>query len=252
MRGRLYVGTSGWNYAAWASGFYRGVPRRAWLAHYARCFGAVEVNASFYREIRPATYAAWRDQTPEGFRFCVKAHRYLTHVKRLAFPPESLQRQRHNVRPLGPKLSVVLWQLPSSLPWEARRLEHFLAAIDRWPEARHAVEFRHASWFRDDVAALLARHRVANCLSDATDWPMWEAVTADLVYVRLHGHPRTYASRYAPQALDAWAARIGAWLAEGRTVHVYFDNTDAGAAPRDALALAVRLERRRSMDQGCN
>lgn len=241
MSGRLYVGTSGWNYAAWATGFYQGVPRRAWLAHYARRFGAVEVNASFYHEIRPATYAAWRDETPEAFRFCVKAHRYLTHVKRLAFPPESLERQRRNLRALGSKLSVVLWQLPSSLPWEKRRLEDFLAAIDCWGEARHAVEFRHASWFRDDVAELLASHRVANCLSDAADWPMWEAATAELIYVRLHGHTRTYVSRYAPRALDAWAARIAAWLGEGRTVHVYFDNTDAGAAPQDALALAARL-----------
>jgi uncharacterized protein YecE (DUF72 family) len=241
VSGRLYVGTSGWNYAAWATGFYRGVPRRAWLVHYARRFGAVEVNASFYHEIRPATYAAWRDETPEGFRFCVKAHRYLTHVKRLAFPPESLERQRRNLRALGSKLSVVLWQLPSSLSREGRRLEDFLAALGRWGEARHAVEFRHASWFRSDVAELLASHRVANCLSDAADWPMWDAVTTDLAYVRLHGHTRTYASRYAPRALDAWAARIAAWLGEGRTVHVYFDNTNAGAAPQDALALAARL-----------
>jgi uncharacterized protein YecE (DUF72 family) len=102
---------------------------------------------------------------------------------------------------------------------------------------RHAVELRHDSWFDGEVAALLGRHRVAAVQSDAADWPLWDAVTTDLVYVRLHGHRVTYASGYSRRELAAWARRIRGWRAEGRSVHVYFDNTDAGHAVADARVL---------------
>lgn len=93
----------------------------------------------------------------------------------------------------------------------------------------------------DEVAALLQEGRVANCISDAPDWPMWDAITTDLVYVRLHGHTRTYASSYRRSSLARWAARVRAWLAEGRDVHLYFDNDAEGAAPNNARALLALL-----------
>jgi uncharacterized protein YecE (DUF72 family) len=108
---------------------------------------------------------------------------------------------------------------------------------------RHAIEFRHESWFDAEVAALLAEHRIAVCQSDAADWPVWNAVTTDLVYVRLHGHLATYASAYSEAELRAWARRIGRWLRERRDVHVYFDNDAFAHAPRNATRLIALLQR---------
>jgi len=99
------------------------------------------------------------------------------------------------------------------------------------------LEFRHTSWFVPEVAQRLAAHGVAACISDAKDWPMWEQVTADFVYARLHGHTHTYHSGYSKSSLERWAHRVRTWMAQGRDVHVYLDNTDAGAAPRNAMAL---------------
>jgi uncharacterized protein YecE (DUF72 family) len=113
--------------------------------------------------------------------------------------------------------------------------------LRHWKSTRHAIEFRHKSWFDDDVAKCLSDHCVAVCMSDAPDWPMWEAVTTDLVYIRLHGHTRKYASNYSKPALTKWARRVRRWLDENRVVHVYFDNDAEGAAPQNALTLLRML-----------
>lgn len=242
---RAVIGTSGWSYPGWRGGFYRGVPQRSWLAHCAAHFTGIEVNATFYREVKEATLARWRDETPEDFAFAVKGHRYVTHVTRLKAPGAPVARQRDAVAALGPKLAVVLWQLPGTLHKDMDRLAGLMAALEAWPGVRHAVEFRDTSWFDDEVAAALAEARVASVVSDAADWPMWEAVTTDLVYVRLHGHTRTYASAYSGPALAAWADHARRWLGQGREVHVYFDNDAEGAAPYDALRLLELLGEKR-------
>src|SRR3972149_1595641 len=112
---RVLIGTSGWTYDAWKDAFYAGVPRGERLAHYARHFDAVEVNATFYHQLKSATFAHWRAGTPARFRFAIKANRYLTHVKRLAFDAQSWRRQRAQGAELAGKLAVVLWQLPQSM-----------------------------------------------------------------------------------------------------------------------------------------
>lgn len=237
----LRIGLSGWSYPSWRSGFYRGVPQRRWLAHCAAHFNAVEVNASFYRTLRPELLARWREETPADFRFAVKGHRNLTHVRRLSDVVDAVGRQRDALAPLGEKLAAVLWQCPPGLHEDAGRLEAFADALAGWGETRHVVEFRHESWFTPGTARRLAAHGIANCLSDSPRWPMWQAVTAPLVYVRLHGHTRLYASRYAAAALRRWAGRIGGWLEDGRAVQVYFDNDAEGHAPYDALRLMAML-----------
>jgi uncharacterized protein YecE (DUF72 family) len=240
-RDRIFIGTSGWSYAEWKTLFYSSIPQRSWLRHYATRFGAVEVNATFYHLLRASTFERWRDETPEGFRFAIKGNRFLTHRKRLADPAVSIAKDRERASALGEKLAVVLWQTPRSLPSDIDSLKAFLDALASWPEARHAVEFRHERWFTDDVAVCLAASRVAACQSDAADWPLWDAVTTDLAYVRLHGHERTYCSAYSAQQLSAWARRVRLWRGEGRDVHVYFDNTADGAAVRDAERLRAML-----------
>lgn len=236
-RGQIHIGPSGWNYREWRDDFYAGVPQRRWLAHCAERFGAIEVNGTFYRLVRAETCERWRDETPEGFVFACKGSRYATHQKRLKEPGEPVGRQRDNLAPLANKLAAMLWQLPARMERDDARLDGFLAALGDWPGVRHAIEFRHESWFDDAVAERLSRAGVAVCLSDSPDWPMWERVTTDLVYVRLHGHTELYRSAYRRDHLARWADSAREWLRDGRTVHIYFDNTDGGAAPRDALTL---------------
>lgn len=243
---RAYIGTSGWNYPAWRDAFYRGVPQKRWLPFCAEHFHAVEVNATFYRLQRRETFARWRAETPPHFRFAIKGNRYLTHNRKLIEPLPSIRLERDRAAGLGDKLAAVLWQLPANFHRDLGRLERFVRALRCWRKVRHAVEFRHPSWFDDEVAACLRAHGVAACQSDAADWPLWDAVTADLVYVRLHGHTITYASGYSDRDLSAWARRIRHWLRDGRDVHVYFDNDAFGRAPLDALRLMALLDMRPS------
>ena len=242
MSAGLCIGTSGWSYDCWRDDFYAGVPRKHWLRHYASRFNAVEVNASFYGQLRPTTYQHWSQDTPSGFVFTLKAHRYLTHMTRLAFPLEALLRQRDAALPLAGKLAAIVWQMPAKLAFDLPRLERFASMLEEWREVRHVLEFRDDSWFCPATADALSAHRLAVCQSDAHDWPLWSAVTTDLVYVRLHGHDRTYSSPYPDDQLRAWAVRIERWRSENRSVHVYFDNTDSGHAIQDAERLKAMLD----------
>jgi uncharacterized protein YecE (DUF72 family) len=238
---RAFIGTSGWLYDSWREDFYGGVPQKDRLAFCARRFTAIEINATHYRLQSVQTFRRWRDETPPGFRFAVKAHRYLTHNKKLRDPLGPIRLERSRATGLGDKLAVVLWQLPHNFHRNLERLAAFARALRAWRRVRHAIEFRHPSWFDAEVAACLHTHGIAVCQSDAADWPLWGAVTTDFVYVRLHGHDITYASAYSERALHAWAAKLRRWMREGRDVHVYFDNDTYGDAPRNALRLLALL-----------
>jgi uncharacterized protein YecE (DUF72 family) len=233
----IYIGTSGWSYRSWRDHLYRDLPQRKWLAQAARTFGALEINGSFYTQIKPETYRRWHDDTPPDTVFTLKGHRFVTHYKRLIDVGESVARLRDQALGLGDKLKVVLWQLPANMAADAARLARFLVTLQAWPQVRHTLELRHRSWFTDEIAALLRGARVASCLSDAPDFPMWRAVTTDLVYVRLHGHTRKYASSYSHAHLQRWAGDVRAWSDAGMDVHVYFDNDAEGAAVENALEL---------------
>ncbi|MFT3695946.1 MAG: DUF72 domain-containing protein [Kofleriaceae bacterium] len=232
-----WIGTSGWVYRGWREHLYANAPIRRWLEIASRAFSGLEINGSFYTQIKPATYARWREETPDGFRFALKGHRYVTHYKRLRECSESIKLLRDQASALGNKLDVVVWQLPSSFQANHDRLVCFLDELSAWP-IRHSIEFRHKSWFTEETANVLRATNVAVCLSDAPDFPMWNVVTADFVYVRLHGHTRKYASSYSPRSLAIWATSTKQWLADGRDVHVYFDNDAEGHAVRNAQDLA--------------
>lgn len=242
MRGQAYIGTSGWSYASWKDSFYEGRPKTRWLAYCAQRFSALEVNATFYRLQSRETFRSWRAATPPGFCFAIKANRYLTHNRKLLEPAPAIRLERSRAAGLGDKLVAVLWQLPRNFRCNLERLETFARALGRWRRVRHAIEFRHPSWFTGEVAACLRERGIAVCQSDAADWPMWEAVTTDLVYVRLHGHRTTYASAYSDAQLRDWARKVRHWMHEGRDVHVYFDNDAFGHAPANAVRLIALLE----------
>jgi len=232
---RAYIGTSGWAYAGWREHLYADTPMKKWLEVASRAFDALEINGSFYTQIKPQTYQRWYEETPDAFRFALKGHRFITHYKRLRDCRDSIVRLRDQVQPLREKLAAVVWQLPSNFPCDVERLEDFMGALDAWRDVRHSLELRHRSWFVPEVADVLRANHVAVCMSDAPDFPMWREVTSDLVYVRLHGHTRKYASSYSERSLRAWAADARGWLAEGRDVHVYFDNDAEGHAVYNAL-----------------
>jgi uncharacterized protein YecE (DUF72 family) len=238
---RAYIGTSGWFYPGWREHLYADTPVKRWLEVASRTFGALEINGSFYTQIKPETYARWRHQTPPQFRFALKGHRFVTHYKRLGDCAASIVRLRDQASPLEDKLAAVVWQLPSNFAVNLARLDDFVRALSVWP-VRHALEMRHRSWFVPEVAARLAGAGIAVCLSDAPDFPMWREVTTDFVYVRLHGHTRKYASSYHPASLRRWADDTRRWLAEGRDVHVYLDNDAEGHAVRNAVALSALVD----------
>ena len=234
---RAFIGTSGWSYKGWRESFLAGVPQSEWLRYCAERFTGIEVNGTFYRLQSPDTFRKWRDETPERFRFAIKGHRYATHNKKLTDGAETIGLMKERAEAMGEKLAVVVWQLPATLGKRTERLERFLADLESWSSVRHAIEFRDRSWFDDETARLLEDHDVAICQSDAPDFPLWDRVSTDLVYVRLHGHTRKYASRYSERLLEKWAGKVCRWLDEGRDVHVYFDNDAEGHAPYDALRL---------------
>jgi len=238
---RALIGTSGWVYKGWRNHLYADAPVRRWLEIASRTFSALEINGSFYTQIKPATYERWRAETPSEFRFALKGHRFVTHYKRLRDCSSSIVLLRDQAAGLGDKLGAVVWQLPSNFVANAERLADFIRALAIWP-IRHSIEFRHASWFTAETADQLRAANIAVCLSDAPDFPLWNEVTADFVYVRLHGHTRKYASSYSPASLAEWARSTERWLGAGRDVHVYFDNDAEGHAVRNALDLRSLLD----------
>jgi uncharacterized protein YecE (DUF72 family) len=229
------IGCSGWSYQHWKGRFYPGrAPESGWLGLYAEMFDTVEVNATFYRLPLRSTVAGWAARTPRTFLFAVKASRYLTHVKRLRDLPAGLARLEERIAPLreADKLGPVLWQLPASFRRDDVRLAETLA---RLPDGRHAFEFRHPSWFDDDVYALLREHRAALVVADRNGLPEAPWVdTAGWWYVRLHHGRAGRRGNYSPAELERWAERL-----RGRSgdAYVYFNNDWEGFAPQNAATL---------------
>lgn len=247
--GGLRIGTSGWTYAGWQGPFFpKNLLKRAWLEYYADQFSTVEINGSFYRTPTPEAVAAWRETTPRDFTFSWKASRFITHWKRLNENCDnSISLMETRLKVLSPKLLAVLFQLPPQFQRDLSRLASFLGMLPR--RYRYAFEFRHRSWYSDEVLDLLRTANVALCLSDHRDAPApWE-VTADFVYVRGHGPTGQYQGSYTRRTLDRWATSISAWRKEGRDVAVYFDNDQKAAAPKDARRLREMLLGSRDRDR---
>jgi uncharacterized protein YecE (DUF72 family) len=278
MAGEIRIGISGWRYEPWRGIFYPpDLEQRRELEFAARAFPTIEINGSFYSLQTPRSYAAWHAATPAGFVFSVKGPRYITHILRLRNVAKPLANFfASGVFELGAKLGPILWQLPPSFRFDAGRLEEFLASlprdtgaalrlarrrdarmhgrsrlrIDRERPLRHALEVRHPTFIDPAFVALLRRQHVALVVADtAGKWPYFEDVTADFMYLRLHGDKELYASGYTDRALDEWAARIRRW-ARGGDVFCYFDNDVKVRAPFDADRLREKLGLTRAVVAG--
>ncbi|WP_454086259.1 DUF72 domain-containing protein [Georgenia sp. Marseille-Q6866] len=264
------IGVSGWRYAPWRGDFYPpGLAQRRELEYIGQTFPTVELNGSFYSLQRPESYARWRESTPPGFTFAVKGGRFITHFKALRDVEVPLANFfASGVLALEDRLGPFLWQLPARQQLDLDRVAGFLEALPRsttqaallgerhdarldgraWTTTdtdrplRHALEVRHASFADPAFLRLLAEHDVGLVVSDGGEtWPVFEDVTASLVYVRLHGATELYVSGYDEPALRSWAAKVRAWHEAGHDVVVYFDNDAKVRAPFDALALTDML-----------
>lgn len=284
----IRIGISGWRYGPWRKDFYpKGLRQDDELAFASRAVNSIEINGSFYALQTPERYCTWRDQTPEGFVFSVKAPRYITHVRRLKEIEEPLANFfASGPLLLGDKLGPVLWQFPPSMKYDQARFAQFLeqlphdragardcakhcaerlrdnggTEIDGNAPLRHAVEIRHPSFVCEGFVELLRAHNVALVVADsAGKWPYVEDVTADFVYMRLHGDVELYSSGYTARALRRWKTRIQAWSQGGqpddaelivqraprkrasRDIYCYFDNDQKVHAPYDARRLLEKL-----------
>jgi uncharacterized protein YecE (DUF72 family) len=267
----LRIGISGWNYPGWRGAFYpKDLPHKRELEYAADRLTSIEINGSFYSLQRPSSYQAWRDRTREGFVFAVKGGRFITHMKKLSDVERPLANFfASGVLALEAKLGPLLWQLPPNLGFDADRMRRFFdllprttraaaqlatahddkiaedrayTAVDKDRPLRHAVEVRHDS-FNTPAAVDLARASdVALVIADtAGRWPMFDVVTSDFAYVRLHGASELYTSGYTEAGLDHWAGRLSGWLDRGLDCYVYFDNDAKVHAPYDAMALIARF-----------
>ena len=275
---KIHIGISGWRYAPWRGKFYP--PKLAQareLDYAARQLPTIEINGSFYSLQRPESYAAWYAATPPGFLFAVKGNRFITHMLKLKDIDGPLANVlASGVFALREKLGPFLWQFPEMVRFDRARFEHFLSILPQDTESalalarqyqprmegkvflgmdarrpmRHALEVRHES-FRDPAfIALLRKYNVALVVADtAGKFPYMDDVTADFVYIRLHGDKELYASGYDDEAIARWAERIRAWSVDGRDVYCYFDNDIKVHAPYDAQRLMAALGISHSLDQ---
>lgn len=233
----VIVGTSGWQYDDWRDALYGKTPKSKWLETFAERFNAVEVNNTFYRLPSVETFAAWRDRTPDGFVFAIKASRFITHVRRLADVAEPVTVLIERASTLANKLGPVLYQLPPSLRRDDALLNSFLDGLPPYP--RSAIEFRHESWFDDAVFARMRDRDVALCVAHGDPGTSPVRIPASWAYFRLHGGPDY--RQYTDDENRGIAAVVAETAAAADPVCVFFDNDPGGAAVRDASALKENL-----------
>jgi uncharacterized protein YecE (DUF72 family) len=289
MAGKVLIGVSGWRYTPWRGHFYpTGLAQWRELQHASRVFNSLEINGSFYSLQRPSSYALWAEHTPPGFVFAVKGSRYITHMLKLRGVEVALANfLASGLFELGPKLGPILWQFPPMMRFHPELFEAFFQLLPATTHEaaqvalrrderlqgreslrpgpnrriRHAVEVRHESFVDPAFIRLLRKYRIAWVVADTPKpWPLYEDVTSDFVYMRLHGSTELYNSRYTQEELERWARCIDAWRhgtepadarlicpvrareRAARDVYCYFDNTDKRHAPVNARELMRMLD----------
>jgi uncharacterized protein YecE (DUF72 family) len=235
------IGTSGFHYKHWKGPFYpEKCPNSKLLDYYLQHFDTVELNNSFYRLPEASAFDCWREATPAGFVFAVKASRFLTHNKKLKDPENALNNLLPRAVHLGPKLGPVLFQLPPHWRVNRQRLMNLLEILPR--DLRYAFEFRELSWMSDEVESVLNKFNAAFCIYELAGYHSPLRVIADFTYVRLHGpDPGKYQGSYSDERLRDWARQIETWATQLKAIYVYFDNDQFGYAPANAATLRTMV-----------
>ena len=233
---RLLVGTSGWVYPHWRGIFYpEDLPQKEWFSHYSRFFDTVEINYSFYQLPSRETFESWEQMAPPGFVFTVKANRFITHVKKLKDPQESVGRFYENLSGLGEKCAAVLYQLPPHWKLNLDRLREFLEVVPK--RYRLVFEFRDPLWLTEEVYLLLRNSGAVLCSADSPVFPSPRITTADFAFFRMHAGSGTSSPKYTKKELKKLTGEVGEHLEAGRDVFVYFNNDYKGFAIDNALTL---------------
>lgn len=238
---RIHIGTSGWHYGHWKGPFYpENHPNEEFLEFYQCHFHTVEINNSFYQLPKKETLKMWRNAVPSGFIFSVKGSRYITHMKKLKDPKESVFAFLKRVEVLGDKLGPILFQLPPRWKFNPDRLKSFLEVL---PEKfQYAFEFRDTSWFEEETLRILEQYGAAFCIYEFAGTLSPKHVTADFIYIRLHGpKEKAYKGQYETRVLSGWAGAFSAWTRQKKEIFCYFDNDEAGYAAQDALRLQTMI-----------
>jgi uncharacterized protein YecE (DUF72 family) len=242
MRGKVYIGTSGWHYKHWLGDFYpEKTPAREMFQLYAKHFNTVEINNTFYHLPTDSTFDSWQNNSPARFLFAVKGSRFITHMKKLKNPQSSTAKFFNGVERLGAKLGPILFQLPPHWEVNLERLEDFLRVLP--PAHRYAIEFRDESWLIPEMFDLLRRYNAAFCIHDLGGKQSPLEITATFSYLRFHG-PRAakYSGSYSDEALANWAKQLEDWRKDLRAVYAYFNNDIGGHAIRNAQQLKQSLK----------
>ena len=240
MLAKVYVGTSGFYYPHWIGAFYpEGLAKTHWLEYFVQHFKTVEMNSTFYHLPKAKTIEHWVQRSPDNFLFSFKAWRVITHYKKLKDIKDDLYLFLQLIKPIRQKTAAILFQLPPSLHKDTTLLESFLQLLP--PGYRFAIEFRHDSWYDDEIIEMLRRYRVALCLHDFGQKKPLLVATGDFVYIRLHGPSGHYQGSYNDESLQEWAESIKGFTKNGKETYVYFNNDMHGYAVRDAKRLKVFL-----------
>lgn len=241
-KGKAHIGTSGWHYKHWKGTFYPAdIKEAGQFDFYKTLFSTVELNNPFYRLPLATTFDNWRKNSPKDFLFAVKASRFITHMKKLGVDKQNIKEFFSRVDHLHEKLAVILFQLPPKWKINAERLQHFLSLLPKG--YRYTFEFRNPTWYDETVYELLREHNCAFCIYHLEHHLSPMEVTADFVYLRLHGPGNKYQGSYPDEELNVWASRCRKWQKEGRDVFVYFDNDQEGYAAFNAGYLQQKLKR---------
>lgn len=239
MHEKYFVGTSGWQYWHWKGIFYpENLKSKDFFDYYVKFFNTTEINATFYRDVRESTFLKWYKNPPENFVFSIKLNRTITHFKRLKVDKNTLENYLKKISLLKEKLGVILIQLPPSFKFDSAVLVDFISILDR--NFKYAIEIRNKSFICDNFFEILSKNNIAFCIADSAGrYPYYEAVTADFIYIRLHGHEKLYVSSYSDKELMVYAKKIRDW---DKKSFVYFDNDYSGYAVLNALTLKRLLE----------
>lgn len=235
------IGVSGWQYPDFSQRFYPdNLEKTAQLAYYADQFPTVEINSTFYHLPKEKTVQNWRAKVPKNFVFSVKASRYITHMKNLLEPEQTLPKFYERIAHLGDKCGPILFQLPPHWEIDLERLKKFLAHLPQ--DHQHTIEFRNRTWLKEAVYQLLQDHNIALCIYEFNYHQSPILTTTNFVYIRLHGPGRAYRDPYDLDSLGRWANRIKSWLQAEKNVYCYFDNTHRGYAWDNAKTLLALLK----------
>ncbi|MHC4122277.1 MAG: DUF72 domain-containing protein [Planctomycetota bacterium] len=236
----IRIGTSGWHYDHWVERFYPvKLPKSKWLNYYLEHFDTVEINNTFYQLPKEKTFINWYEKAPKNFIYTVKANRFITHIKKLKDTSESLEMFFKRIQLLREKLGPVLYQLPPNFHKDLKTLQSFIKLLPE--DYTNVFEFRHKSWYTEEVFDLLNQYRIVFCIHDMPGVFSPRIITNDVIYIRFHGTTGKYQGKYPESSLGKWAVWIKDNINKVRAVYIYFNNDYEGYALDNAGQLRKLL-----------